>query len=94
MADVRKLHIEDTDAIINQFHQNLYLDHGAEKPLLEDMTTEEREKFAQKEAELKQEPQSQQLDEVVDKQTDLLATNGINSTDGVEGLNGEVAAAT
>ena len=94
MADVRKLAIEDTDAIINTFHENLYLGHGEEKPLLDDMTSEEREKFAQKEAELSREPQSKQLDEVVDRQTDVLAANGIESTNGVKTLNGDSAAAT
>lgn len=91
MADIRKLAIEDTDAIIHTFHENLYLGHGDEKPLLENMTPEERKKFAQKEAELSREPESKELDEVVEHQTDLLATNGIDSSNGVKTLNGEVA---
>ncbi|KAK3177904.1 hypothetical protein OEA41_000036 [Lepraria neglecta] len=94
MADIRKLAIEDTDAIIHTFYENLYLGHGEEKPLLENMTPEERKKFAKKEAELSREPESKELDEVVEHQTDLLATNGIDSSNGVKTLNGEVAAAT
>lgn len=94
MADVRKLAIEDTDIIINTFYENLYVESHEAKPLLDDMTPEERRKFAQKEAELSKEPESQHLDQVVDKQTDILASNGVNSTNGVKGLNSGASAAT
>jgi len=94
MADVRHLAIEDTDAIINAFYENLYTEDGGAKPLLEDMTAAEKQKFAQKEAELNREPEAQQLDRVVEKQTDVLAANGVDGHKGVAGMNGETTAAT
>ena len=56
------------------------------------MTAAEKAKFAQKEAELSHEPESQRLDEVVQQQTDVLATNGVSGHEGVNGMNGETAA--
>lgn len=94
MADVRHLAIEDTDAIINAFYENLYSESNEEKPLLDDMTAEEKAKFAQKEAELNQEPESQQLDQIVDQQTNVLARQDVNGHEGINMLNGETAAAT
>lgn len=94
MADVRHLAIEDTDAIINAFYENLYSDTNGEKPLLDNMTAEEKLKFAQKEAELNQEPESRHLDQIVDQQTNVLAGPGVNGHEGVNMLNGETAAAT
>lgn len=94
MADVRHLAIEDTDAIINSFYENLYSDGSGEKPLLDDMTAEEKEKFAQKEAELSQEPESNHLDQIVDQQTNVLAGHEVNGHEGVNALNGETTAAT
>ena len=94
MADVRHLAIEDTDAIINAFYENLYSENNKEKPLLENMTTEEKKKYAQKEAELSQEPELNQLDQIVDQQTNVLAGDDVNGHEGVNVLNGETAAAT
>lgn len=94
MADVRHLAIEDTDAIINAFYENLYSEQSGEKPLLDDMTTEEKIQFAQKEAELSQEPESQHLDHIVDQQTNALAKHDVNGHEGVDVLNGDTAAAT
>ena len=94
MADVRHLAIEDTDAIINAFYENLYSENNKEKPLLENMTTEEKKKYAQKEAELSQEPELNQLDQIVDQQTNGLAGDDVNGHEGVNVLNGETAAAT
>lgn len=93
MADVRHLAIEDTDAIINAFYENLYSEHNNEKPLLDDMTVDEKIQFAQKEAELSEEPESQRLDQIVDQQTNVLAKNDVNGHEGVNVLNGETAAA-
>ncbi len=56
------------------------------------MTAAEKTRFAEKEAELSLEPESQRLDEVVQQQTDVLATNGISGHEGVSGMNGETAA--
>ena len=94
MADVRHLAIEDTDAIINAFYENLYSEKSDEKPLLDNMTAEEKQKYAQKEAELSQEPESNQLDQIVDQQTNVLAGHDVNGHEGVNVLNGETAAAT
>lgn len=94
MADVRHLAIEDTDAIINAFYENLYSEQNDEKPLLDDMTAEEKIQFARKEAELREEPESQHLDQIVDQQTNVLARPDVNGHDGVNVLNGETAAAT
>ena len=84
----RHLAIEDTDAIINAFYENLYL-HQDEKPLLEDMTVKEKAEFARREADLKKEPESQHLDQVVDQQTDILANSGINGHQSIGALDGE-----
>ena len=92
MADVRHLAIEDTDNIINAFYENLYSEKDCEKPLLEDMTSEEQAQFAKKEAELGEEPESQHLDQVVDQQTNILANHDVNGH--VNGLNGETVATT
>ena len=94
MADVRHLAIEDTDNIINAFYENLYSEKNAEKPLLADMTADEKTKFAQKEAELSQEPESQHLDQIVDQQTSALAKHEVNGHEGVNALNSEAAVAT
>lgn len=94
MADVRHLAIEDTDAIINAFYENLYSEQNGEKPLLDNMTAEEKIQFAQKEAELSEEPESQHLDQIVDQQTNVLAKSDVNGHDGVNVLNGETAAVT
>ena len=94
MADVRHLAIEDTDAIINAFYENLYSENKDEKPLLDDMTAEEKKKFAQKEAELSQEPEANHLDQIVDQQTNVLARPDVNGHEGVNALNGDTAVAT
>ena len=94
MADVRHLTIEDTDTIINSFYENLYTKKGHEKPLLDDLTTEEKNAFAKKEAELNQEPESQQLDDVVEKQTSILAANGADGPKSLSSLEGSAIAAT
>ena len=89
MADVRHLAIEDTDSIINAFYENLYSEQNREKPLLDDMTADEKLQFAQKEAELSQEPESQHLDHIVDQQTSILARQDVNGHEGVKVLNGD-----
>lgn len=94
MADVRHLAIEDTDNIINAYYENLYSEQNGEKPLLADMTADEKIKFAQKEAELSQEPESQHLDQIVEQQTSVLAKHDVNGHEGVDVLNGKTAAAT
>ena len=86
MADVRHLAIEDTDAIINAFYENLYSESNSEKPLLDDMTAEEKRNFAQKEAELRQEPDANHLDQIVDQQTKVLARHETNGHEGVSAL--------
>lgn len=55
LADVRKLSIEDTDLIINNFFENLEAEKGKreKKALLDDMTMEEKKEFAAKEVEMR-----------------------------------------
>ncbi|KAG8531763.1 uncharacterized protein KY384_003399 [Bacidia gigantensis] len=91
MADLRSLAIEDTDAIITAFYENLNAEEGKEKPLLDDLTSAEQEELAQKEAETHAEPEAKKLDELVHAQTNIIAEksmNGINGHDLVDGLNG------
>ncbi|KAI4152601.1 MAG: hypothetical protein L6R39_001779 [Caloplaca ligustica] len=73
MADVRKLAIEDTDVIINQFYHNL--NSETEKPLLADLTLEEKKAFAEKEKELKGEPEMQKVDSLADAHTNGVVTD-------------------
>ncbi|KAI4120931.1 MAG: hypothetical protein LQ338_006670 [Usnochroma carphineum] len=73
MADIRKLAIEDTDVIINQFYHNLSSEH--EKPLLADLTLEEKKAFAKKEMELNGEPEMKKLDSLADAHTNGVVTD-------------------
>ncbi|KAL9603247.1 MAG: hypothetical protein Q9219_001268 [cf. Caloplaca sp. 3 TL-2023] len=73
MADIRKLAIEDTDIIINQFYHNLSSEQ--EKPLLADLTLEEKKAFAKKEMELNGEPEMQKLDKLADAHTNGIVTD-------------------
>lgn len=73
MADIRKLAIEDTDVIINQFYHNL--NSETEKPLLADLTLEEKKALAEKEMELKGEPEMQKLDSLANKHTNGVVTD-------------------
>ena len=93
MADVKQLAIEDTDEIIKKFFQNLKAKDEDAQPLLDDLTPKEQAAFAEKERELAVEPDAQQLNRVVEQQSDIMATNGVNGSKEVEAMNG-VAAAT
>ena len=75
MADVRKLAIEDTDVIINQFYHNLNSDQ--DKPLLADLTLEEKEAFAKKEKELNGEPEMDKIDKLVNAQVNGVVTDRV-----------------
>ena len=66
MADIRKLAIEDTDIIINNYFENLGED--TEKPLLHGMTAKEQAQFAQKQSELNGEDEKRTLDALVEAQ--------------------------
>ena len=58
------------------------------------MTSAQKTAFADKEAELNKEPESQHLDQVVDQQSNTLAsTNGEKVHQEVQMMNGESAAA-
>ncbi|KAL9053032.1 MAG: hypothetical protein Q9162_005020 [Coniocarpon cinnabarinum] len=69
MADVRKLAIEDTDSIIKTFHSNLSATE--ERPLIADLTPEEKKKFARAEAELNEQPEKRQLDAAADHEASV-----------------------
>jgi homocitrate synthase len=62
LADVKKITLDETDAIINRFHHNL--NSEVEKPLLPDITPEEQAKLDQIEAELNAEPEKRKLDAI------------------------------
>ena len=84
MADVRKLAIEDTDVIINQFYNNLNAEK--EQPLLADLTIEEKKMFEKKESELNGEPDMQRLDDLAEAHTNGVVTDHASRTlDGLEG---------
>ncbi|KAL8967368.1 MAG: hypothetical protein Q9183_002956 [Haloplaca sp. 2 TL-2023] len=84
MADVRKLAIEDTDVIINQFYHNLNAEK--EQPLLADLTIEEKKAFEKKELELNGEPSMQRLDDLAEAHTNGVVTDHASRTlDGLEG---------
>ncbi|KAI9883807.1 MAG: protein transport protein S31 [Watsoniomyces obsoletus] len=61
LADVRPLAVDDADGIIKSFHHNLI--HAEEKPLLKDLSEEEKKKFEAKERELNGEKAKRELDE-------------------------------
>lgn len=67
MADVRKLALEDTDIIINQFYHNLNSEQ--EKPLLTDLTQAEQEALEKKERELSDQPEMKEINDLVEAQT-------------------------
>ncbi|KAL8938481.1 MAG: hypothetical protein Q9216_003871 [Gyalolechia sp. 2 TL-2023] len=73
MADIRKLALEDTDIIINQFYHNLNSEQ--EKPLLADLTLAEKKAFAKKETELRDEPEMQKVDNLADAHTNGIVTD-------------------
>jgi len=60
LADIRKVTLDDTDAIISAYHHNLYNDDT--KPLIDNLTTEEKEKLAQAEKKLNGVKEKRQLD--------------------------------
>lgn len=62
MADVRKLAIDDIDSIITAFHSNLNSEPEHEKPLLADMTIEEKKILAKKEMELNGVHEKEEID--------------------------------
>lgn len=73
MADVRKLAIEDTDVIINQFYHNLSSE--TEKPLLADLTLEEKKAFEKNEMELNGEPEMKKLEQLANAHTNGVVTD-------------------
>ncbi|KAH7115945.1 HMGL-like-domain-containing protein [Dendryphion nanum] len=77
LADVRKIAIDDTDAIIRAYHHNLHSEE--EKPLLDGLTREEQEKFQQKEQELTAVPEKRQLEQEADAQAEVPAAKKTRS---------------
>jgi len=69
LADVRPIAIDDADSIIRTFHLNLHSEN--EKPLLPNMTEEEKKKFAKAEKELAGVKEKRALDEQVDKEAEV-----------------------
>ncbi|KAL8700819.1 MAG: hypothetical protein Q9224_000793 [Gallowayella concinna] len=79
MADVRRLAMEDTDIIINQFYRNL--NSKQEQPLLDDLTVEEQQAFAKKEKELNGEPEMQKLKALANAHTNGVVTDHVEAPD-------------
>lgn len=69
LADVRPIAIDDADSIIRTFHLNLTANE--EKPLLPNMTAEEKKKFAKAEAELAGVKEKRALDEQADQEANV-----------------------
>jgi len=69
MADVRKITLDDTDAIIRAFHHNLH--NEKEVPLLEGLTADEKKKFVAAENELNGVKEKRQLEETADAQAEV-----------------------
>jgi hypothetical protein len=69
LADVRKIAIDDTDSIIRAFPFNVHNDE--ERPHLEGLTAEEKNKFVQVEAKLVAEPERRGLDAAVDAEAEV-----------------------
>lgn len=65
MADVKKITLDDTDAIIRTFYHNLH--NQDEKPLLPNLTSEEKAKFDQAQKELNTVKEKRQLDADVEQ---------------------------
>ena len=86
MADIRHLAIEDTDAIITNFYENLYVHGDKEKPLLDDLTSAEMDKLEKIASQEADEPEAKRLDEKVKEQADVIATNGVDSKEAVDAM--------
>ncbi|KAF2275540.1 homocitrate synthase [Westerdykella ornata] len=71
LADVRKITLDDTDAIIRAYHHNLH--NEKEVPLLEGLTAEEKKKYIAAEQELSSEKEKRQLEETADVQAEVPA---------------------
>lgn len=69
MADVRKITLDDTDAIIRAFYHNLH--NEKEVPLLEGLTADEKKKFVAAENELNGVKEKRQLEETADAQAEV-----------------------
>ena len=60
-----RIAIDDADSIIRTFHLNLHSDE--EKPLLPDLTPEEKEKLAEAEKELSAQKEKRQLEDAAEQ---------------------------
>lgn len=77
MADVKKITLDDTDAIIRNFHHNQV--HNANKPLLPDLTKEEEQKLEQVDKKIEGMPEKRQLDAAVEAEAEDRATKKTRS---------------
>ena len=68
LADVRPLAIDDADSIIRNFHFNLNAEE--EKPLIDNLSNEEKKLFLKKEQELTAEGEKRSIDKTADAQGD------------------------
>jgi homocitrate synthase len=78
LADIRKVTLDDTDAIISAYHHNLYADE--EKPLLESLSAEEQKKFAEAEKKLSGVKEKRQLEAQADAEAPVPAAKKKRTT--------------
>ncbi|CAI6342140.1 unnamed protein product [Periconia digitata] len=78
MADVKKITLDDTDAIIRNFHHNQV--HNTNKPLLPDLTKEDEQKLAQVDKKIEGMPEKRQLDAAVEADAEDRAAKKTRST--------------
>lgn len=71
MADIKKITLDETDAIMRAYYHNLH--NEEEKPLLPGLTVEEQKKLAQKEQELTGVKEKRQLDAQADAEVEVPA---------------------
>ncbi|PVH92793.1 homocitrate synthase [Periconia macrospinosa] len=78
MADIKKITLDDTDAIIRNFHHNQV--HNTNKPLLPDLTKDEAEKLNQVDQKIESVPEKRQLDATVEADAEDRANKKTRST--------------
>lgn len=86
LADIRPINVDDTDSILHAFYRNVKLGKATKiDGLLPNMTNQEKQLLAEKEAEIAAVPEKQALDEKADQQaqTDKIVekaqSNGITA---------------
>ena len=82
MADIRQLAVDDVDSVIRAFYRQV---QGHDVPLLQNLTADEKKRFAEKEREMRQAPEKRALDEIVDAQIETEQTVKKAKVSAIEG---------